>query len=54
MDEMSGSRGCGDVDHRNLISLTGSPGECSGAAATVAPVTESNNGWGAQKDKVIF
>lgn len=36
-----------DVDHRNLISLTGSPAE------TVSK-EESNNGWSAQKDKVVY
>lgn len=39
-----------DVDHRNLISLTGSPADSSGSAA---PKKKSNNGWGAEKDKVI-
>lgn len=50
-DALSGhiSRGK-DVDHRNLISLTGSPADSSGG---VAPKKENNNGWGEKKDKVI-
>lgn len=50
-DSLIGSNNRGkDVDHRNLISLTGSPADSSGS---VAPKKKSNNGWGAEKDKVI-
>lgn len=49
LDVMIGHGRGKDVDHRNLISLTGSPADTT---VMGQKPKGKNNGWGSQQDKV--